>query len=205
MNKITFYFILAFGFASCNTNKKEANSSAATSTSQTSPAKNDTRIISLQSEPDTLKGSLKAKALARIGKVGVTVNYYSPSVRNRVIWGGLVPFDNVWVTGAHQATSVEVDGEIKVGGTRIARGTYALFTIPGKAVWTIILNKNWHQHLADDYSQNDDIVRVNVKPGNERINQERLRYSIEKENDSIGKIVIHWEKLKVAVPIEAAN
>ena len=197
------FFILMLWIASCTTGKKE--NSENTTTAQPSVKDDDAKIIDQQSEPDTLKGSLKAKATGNIGTLNVTVNYHSPAVRGRVIWGGLVAFDNVWVTGAHSATSIEFDREVKIGEAIIPSGKYALFTIPGKEEWTIILNKNWKQHLADDYSLADDIVRIKVKPEMEEANQERLRFAIEEESNSSGEIVMYWEKLEISLPIEVVN
>lgn len=169
------------------------------------PLEEGTVIIAEQSVPDTLKGSLKAKAMGNIGNVGITINYYSPAVRGRIIWGGLIPFNNVWVTGAHRATSVDFNQEVEIGGVTIASGKYALFTIPGKDEWTIIINKNWDQHLADDYDPKQDIVRVKVKPETEDVHQERLRYVIEQEGADQGEIVIYWGKLEISLPISISK
>lgn len=186
--------------SNCSNNNSEGDSKKQAS-QVVSPTEDDVRIIAEQSQPDTLKGSLKAKAMGSIGTTGITVNYYSPSVRGRVIWGGLVPFDNVWVTGAHRATTVEFDQEVEIGGTVVAPDKYALFTIPGKNEWTFIINKNWDQHLADDYNQKDDIIRVTVKPETNESSQERLRYVVQSESDSASEIVVYWEKLKVSLPV----
>lgn len=162
-------------------------------------------VIQQQSERDTLKGSLKALVTGKIGNIVVTINYYSPAVRGRVIWGGLVPMDQVWVTGAHKATSVEFEGAVKIGDVEVPGGKYSLFTIPSKDEWTIIINKNWDQHLADEYDQKDDLVRIKVKPKTEEVNQERLRYVIESEERKKGEIVVYWEKLEVSLPITSIN
>ncbi|AKD05027.1 DUF2911 domain-containing protein [Pontibacter korlensis] len=158
--------------------------------------------IKAQSEPDTLKGSLKAEAHGKIGPAHFTIAYHSPAVRGRVIWGGLVAHNQVWVTGAHSATSLETDHPITIGGKEVPAGKYALFTIPGEQEWTVIINKNWNQHLTDDYSESEDMVRFTVKPEPAE-HQERLRYQIVSEGDSKGTVVISWDKLKVALPVSA--
>lgn len=192
--------------SSCSNTKTKENADAKESTSQVvAPKDDEIRIIAEQVDTDTLKGSLKAKAMGSIGNAGITINYYSPAVRGRVIWGGLVPFDNVWVTGAHRATSIDFNQEVVIGGVTIAPGKYALFTIPGKEEWTLIINKNWDQHLADNYDQKDDIVRVKVKPETGESNQERLRYVIETEGSKEGEIVIYWEKLEISLPLSVAQ
>lgn len=191
--------VLCFAFiVACSAPVKESGN-------EQQPAKNevvipDGVIIDPQSEVDTLKGSLKAYATTKIGNTTFTINYYSPATRGRMIWGGLVAYDNVWVTGAHKATNIEFDADIKMGETAIPAGKYAFFTIPGKDSWTVILNKNWNQHLADDYDQAEDVLRLTVIPEIEETHQERLRYVIEGENDDSGEIVMYWDKLELSVP-----
>lgn len=189
-------------FISCQPKSKET-------TEVTQPISQEKKpemvVIQQQAEPDTLKGSLKAVAAGKIGNTVVTINYHSPAVRGRVIWGGLVPFEQVWVTGAHRATSVEFEGLVQIAGVKIPAGKYALFTIPSETEWTVIINTNWNQHLTDDYDAKDDLVRVKVKPEIEQSNQERLRYVIESEGIDKGEIVMYWEKLEISVPITEIN
>ncbi|MCY7293314.1 MAG: DUF2911 domain-containing protein, partial [Ferruginibacter sp.] len=79
---------------------------------------------------DTSKRSIKSAAVGKIGDANITINYHSPGVRGRTIWGGLVPYNDVWVTGAHYATNIEIDKDFTVAGTSISKGKYAIFTIP---------------------------------------------------------------------------
>jgi hypothetical protein len=97
--------------------------------------------------------------MANIGSVHVHIDYSSPSVRGREIFGGLVAFDEVWVTGAHSATNISFDKDLMIEGKEVKSGKYALFTIPGKESWTVILNSNYDQHLADDYTEEEDVAR----------------------------------------------
>lgn len=200
MKTIISSLILVCLLTNCSS-KKTDEQSQSSSSQVVAPTENDVRIIGEQTETDTLKGSIKAKAMGTIGNAGITINYYSPAVRGRAIWGGLVPFNNVWVTGAHRATNIEFNQDVEIGGVNIVPGKYALFTIPGKEEWTVIINKNWDQHLADNYNQKDDVVRVKVKPETEEKNQERLRYVIEAESDTKGEVVVYWEKLEISLPI----
>jgi len=158
-------------------------------------------VIKEQTDADNLKGSLKAISTGKIGKVNLVINYHSPAVRKRIIWGGLVAYGQVWVTGAHAATTLETNGTTKIGGKTIPAGKYALFTIPGEKEWVIILNKNWEQHLADEYSQKDDIIRVTVKPQKTDKPQERLRYVVKSTGANKGTLEIQWEKLRIPVPV----
>jgi hypothetical protein len=147
---------------------------------------------------DTSKKSIRCMAFAPMDKDSIRIVYYSPAVRRRVIWGGLVPYNDVWVTGAHSATRLDMPRAFMVNGVSIPAGQYALFSIPGETEWTLIINKNWQQHLADDYDQKDDIVRVNVKP-QQAAHLERLQYFIESGGQS-GKIIMAWEKIRVELP-----
>ncbi len=204
--KKTIYILLSASILlfSCNKQKDDSEKSPEQleQTASTEKKKEEAYTIEKQHAPDTLKGSLKAVATGKIGNVEINISYHSPAVRGRIVWGGLVPYDQVWVTGAHKATNIKFDKDIKIGDTVVPAGTYAFFTIPGKEEWIIILNKNWNQHLADAYSQADDILRFNVVPEIEENQQERLRYAIEKESDTAGEIVMYWEKLEVSVPVE---
>ena len=149
---------------------------------------------------DTSKKSIKSMAVGVIGKDSVKINYHSPGVRKRIIWGGLVPFDEVWVTGAHDATNIVVNKPFVVGGKTVPAGKYALFTIPGKNTWTIIINKDWEQHLATEYDEKEDVVRVKLKP-KKAAHTERLQYFVEAGKGKEGKIAVAWEKVRIELPI----
>lgn len=148
---------------------------------------------------DTTKKSIKSMAVGTVGGDTVAITYHSPGVRKRIIWGGLVPFDEVWVTGAHDATLLEIKQPIVVAGKTISAGKYAFFSIPGQEEWTLILNKHWKQHLASEYDEKDDVVRVKVKPLKVP-HTERLQYFIEDGKDGKGKIAVAWEQVRVEMP-----
>jgi hypothetical protein len=99
------------------------------------------------------------------------------------------------------ATSIEIDQNVSIAGTPVPAGKYGFFTIPGKDSWTLILNTNWEQHLTDEYDEKLDVLRVNVKPGMQSTNQERLRYVIEAKSETEGELVVYWEKVKVSLPV----
>ena len=153
---------------------------------------------------DTSKKSIKSIAFAVVKGDSIKINYHSPGVRKRIIWGGLVPYDEVWVTGAHDATTIEFPMPVLIGDKNIPAGKYAFFSIPGREEWTIIINSNWHQHLATEYDKKDDIVRVKVKPI-ENDPTERLQYFIEAKDDNKGKIAVAWEKLRVELDFKMKN
>jgi hypothetical protein len=98
----------------------------------------------------------------RVGLTDIEIVYSRPGVKGRTIFGGIVPYGQVWRTGANQATKVTFSTPVKLEGNDIPAGTYALFTIPGEEAWTIIINKNTNQWGACQYSTNDDLVRFPV-------------------------------------------
>lgn len=149
---------------------------------------------------DTSKKSIKAVAVGIISGDSVKINYHSPGVRGRIIWGGLVPFGEVWVTGAHDATNISVDKPFVVNGREIPAGKYALFTIPGKSEWTVIINKRWNQHLANEYDEKEDVVRVRIKPKKNN-HTERLQYFVDVKNANQGMVAMQWERVRIELPI----
>jgi hypothetical protein len=93
-----------------------------------------------------------------VGGTKITINYSSPKVKERTIWGGLVPYDKVWRTGANNATTIEVGENMKIGKNKMPKGTYALFTIPQKGdTWTVIINKVAKQWGAFNYKESEDL------------------------------------------------
>jgi hypothetical protein len=122
-------------------------------------------------------------------------------VKDRTIWGGLVAYDNVWVAGAHSATKISFSKDVIIGNKTVAKGTYALFAIPGKQEWTLMPNTNFNQHLADDYRQSEDVLRIKAITEKNKQLVSRLTYGIypsKKVNEL--HIVFSWEYLTVALP-----
>jgi hypothetical protein len=150
-------------------------------------------------QPDTLKGSPVRTAMATVNGTHVHIEYGSPGVKDRIIWGGLVAYDKVWATGAHNATSIQFSKPVVIGGKTIPQGTYGFFTIPGKTSWQVILNSRFEQHLTDDYSATEDVISVNVEPRQSPMVQ-RLTYVVMPTVDGEGEIIMRWEKLEIILP-----
>jgi len=100
----------------------------------------------------------------RVGLTDITVVYSRPGVKGRTIFGGIVPYGQVWRTGANQATKVTFSTPVKLEGADIPAGTYALFTIPGEQEWTIIISTNVNQWGSFQYNEKDDFARFKVSP-----------------------------------------
>lgn len=92
----------------------------------------------------------------------VTINYSRPSMRNRKIFGGLVPYDQVWRTGANAATSLKTDVALNIGGTNVPAGSYTIYSLPGMNSWQLIINKQTGQ-WGTEYSQGQDLARIPMK------------------------------------------
>jgi len=136
-------------------------------------------------------------ASGKIGKATITINYSSPSVKGRKIWGGLVPYNKVWRAGANEATTFTTDQTIHVEGKLLPAGEYGFFLIPGETTWVVIFNRVFDQWGAYDYDKNADILRVEVKPKPSSALSERLVYKI--NSDSFSMV---WENLEVPISIK---
>ncbi|WP_092101405.1 DUF2911 domain-containing protein [Pontibacter chinhatensis] len=145
------------------------------------------------------KASPAAKAEGKIGDVNVTVNYSSPSVKDRNIWGGLVPYGQVWRSGANEATTVTFDKDVMVEGQKLAAGTYSFYTLPSEEEWTVIFNKKAKQ-WGTQYDEKEDALRVKVTPRKSGQMNERLKYDVTKEG-----LLLSWENLEVPVKITASK
>ncbi|HEY8957280.1 DUF2911 domain-containing protein [Chitinophaga sp.] len=154
-------------------------------------------------QTDTMAGSPLRAAMANIGKVHVHIEYSAPGVKGRTIWGNLVPYGQVWASGANQATAIDFSGDVVIRERSIAAGTYALFTIPGQNEWIVILNKRFTQHLTDEYDQNEDVARFVVKPLSLDTPVRRLTYSVVPESDSTGNVILSWDRLQIMLPVAA--
>jgi hypothetical protein len=162
----------------------------------------DSTASTPMAQADTIKKSIPREAHAQIGNGHVMIKYHAPAVRGRTIWGGLVPYGEVWVTGAHSATTFETDRNIVVANKEIPAGKYALFTIPRQDKWTVIINSHWDQHLADEYNEKQDVMRLEISPEQNEIVQERLTYTIIADGDTKGMVSISWEKIKLSMPFQ---
>lgn len=156
-----------------------------------------TMISLLACSQDQKPASPALKASGKSGAANITISYGSPAVKGRKVWGELVPYGKVWRTGANDATVIEFDADVKVEGQALAKGSYSLFTIPEESEWTIIFNKKPKQWGAYSYKQDDDVLRVKVKPGKSASFNETLNISV-----ADGKVYIRWENIEVPISIK---
>lgn len=137
-------------------------------------------------------------ATGKIKDATITINYGSPSVKGRTIWGGLEKYDAVWRAGANDATTFETDKDIMVEGKNLPAGKYSFFLLPrASGTWTAIFNKEPKQWGAFKYEEAKDQLRVDVKVKALKETQERLVYKIEKKG-----FTLEWDKIAVPVSIK---
>lgn len=153
-------------------------------------------------QPTKKSLSPRMSTTATLSGTVITIDYSSPSVRGRTIWGGLVTMGQVWVAGAHRATNITFSQDIRFGQKAIKAGKYGLFMIPGASVWTVILNQNHDQHLADDYDPKLDIVRVDIPAAKQTMLQESLIYEFQPVSARESLLVFRWEHIAVAVKLQ---
>ncbi len=156
-------------------------------------------------EPKKKPLSPHTSAMAMIGDTHIHIDYSSPGVRGRIIFGGLVGYDQVWQAGAHMATWIEINKDLIIADKILPAGKYGFFTIPSKEEWTIMINKNWDQHGKDEYNAIDDIIRFKVKPIFSEEITEHLEYEVNKIDNEQGTISLTWEKVKIEFPFTTKN
>lgn len=148
-------------------------------------------------EIDLPRLSPKASVAYTIGFTDVKVNYGSPAVRERVIWGNVVPFDKMWRAGANEATTVEFSTDVNMEGQNLKAGKYSVFIIPGEVEWTVIFNKKPGMSGVDGYNEAEDALRITVTPKLNEGMQERLTYTIHDMKMDMGYIKLAWEKMRL--------
>lgn len=148
---------------------------------------------------DRVMASPNASVSQTIGLTEVSITYGRPGVRDREIFGGLVPLNEVWRTGANESTAITFSGDVRIEGELVEEGTYSLYTIPDEDNWTIIINDklSW----GTEYDENEDVLRVEVEAEESHFLEQMMIY-FENITEDSGDLIIHWADTKVAVHIE---
>jgi hypothetical protein len=143
-----------------------------------------------------------ATASGTIGKANVTVDYSAPSKRDRVIMGGLVPYDKVWRTGANAATTLTTSGDLDIGGLAVPAGKYTIYTIPGEKGWTLIINKQNGQ-WGTEYDEKQDLGRVAMTVSPVKPTLETFVIGVKPGKGNKGALTFTWENVEASVPVTA--
>jgi len=148
------------------------------------------------------KASPAATATGKIGDATVKISYSSPAVKERKIWGELVPYNKIWRAGANEATIFETDKALKIEGKELPAGKYSIYMLPTESQWTIIFNSQVGQwgitragETTDDPTK--DVLKVTVKPMKSKAFNERMTYEVTNNGFSL-----NWENLTVPVKIK---
>lgn len=139
-----------------------------------------------------------AKLSQTVGLTDITIDYSSPGVKGRKIWGGLVPYNEVWRAGANSSTRITFSKDVEIQGTPVPAGTYALFVLPTAKDWTLIVSKD--ASGSSTYKKDSDLLRVNVKP-TAIPQRERLAYLVSNFTEETASIDLEWEKMRVSLPV----
>lgn len=159
--------------------------------------------VSAQAQPPRLpQASPAAKAALTIGVTDVEIVYHRPGVKGRQIWGGLVPWNQVWRLGANEATTISFSTPVQVEGHDVPAGTYGLFAIPGQDKWTLILNKQPKQWGAYFYKQEEDLLRFEVKPQTGPAT-EWMAFTMTPAGPDSAVIEMTWDTLRVPFTVKA--
>lgn len=147
---------------------------------------------------DLPRASQHAVVVQRIGITDITINYHRPLANGRQIWGKVVPYGQVWRAGANENTTVTFTDPVTIEGQTLDKGTYGLHMIPGESQWTVIFSKNSSSWGSFSYKQDEDALRVNVKPQPSDLH-DALAYDFDDVKPDSAVITMRWDK--VAVPI----
>lgn len=132
----------------------------------------------------------------------VTIEYSRPSMKGRKIMGDLVPYDQVWRTGANEATTLTTETNLNIGGAKVPAGKYTLYTLPSQDTWKLIINKQTGQ-FGTEYNQDQDLARVDMKVTAIVVPVEQFTISLDQKDNSSADLVLEWEKTRVSVPVKA--
>ncbi len=147
--------------------------------------------------------SPQATVSQTIGITEIKIDYCSPGVKGRVIWGELVPYNEMWRTGANQATTISFSTDVMVDGNKLEKGKYSFFTIPSPSSWTLVFSKQSDLWGTSGYKQEQDALRIQVTPQSAGF-REWMMFFFDEITDNSVKTILHWEKLQVAFTVKAS-
>ncbi len=135
-----------------------------------------------------------------IGYTKITIDYCRPAVNDRKIWGALVPYNQIWRTGANEATTIQFTTDVIIEGHKVPAGIYSLYTIPTETEWTVILNKAFNV-WGLTYMPEEDFLRFKVKPTISNY-IERLQFSFSEITERSASAFLNWENLQISFKVE---
>lgn len=153
--------------------------------------------------PGVPNSSTTQTLIQELGIGKITLTYSRPNAKGREIFGGLVPYGEVWRTGANTSTQITFTENVLLEGHAVPAGQYSLFTIPNKDVWTIILNKTVGDWGAYSYKQENDFLRFNVKAASVSGKQETLTFQFQNATTETTDLILSWDKVNLDIHIRS--
>lgn len=150
---------------------------------------------------DLPRDSQHARVMQRVGITDITINYHRPLVKGRKVWGGIVPYGQVWRAGANENTTIEFTDPVTIEGKPLAKGIYGLHMIPTQDEWTVIFSRSSSAWGSFTYNQAEDALRVTVKPQPAEM-KEALAYDIDNVTPDSAVVSLRWEKVAVPFKVE---
>ena len=147
------------------------------------------------------KLSQRAMVSQNVGLTEVSITYDRPAVKEREIWGKLVPYDSVWRAGANENTVIEFSSAVRVGGKELPAGRYGVHMIPTAGKWTVILSRQADAWGSFSYDPKEDAVRLTAVPVAAPF-QNALGYTLDDPGPGSVVATLHWEKLAVPFTVE---
>jgi hypothetical protein len=150
--------------------------------------------------PAYAQASPPKSATGMVGGKTIFVNYYSPSMRGRKIFGSLVPYDEVWCPGANWATTIKsLDAGLEIGTMKLSKGLYSIWVRPSQNEWTVILNSDGHAfHLDHDSDKDLGQLKMNLKPLDKPV--ESLTFEVRSDGGNKGTVALLWEQTEASFP-----
>ncbi|HEU4884057.1 MAG TPA: DUF2911 domain-containing protein [Longimicrobium sp.] len=172
----------------------------AQSAAPTQPARQPTAEAPAQGQAQGIP-SPRDTSEATVGSDRVFVDYGRPSMRGRPIMGALVPYGQVWRTGANAATTLVTPRDLRIGGTAVPAGTYTLYTLPGESAWQLIINKQTGQ-WGTEYDQAQDLARIPMQVARTPAPVEQFTIALEPGGGNEVNLALMWENTRASVPME---
>lgn len=157
-----------------------------------------------QVAPELPDASPRARVEQKVGLTEMWVDYSSPGRKGRDVWGGLVPYGELWRTGANFNTLIHFGRDVAFGGVDVPAGTYGVYTIPGQGAWTVILNRETEAWGTGGYDEAKDAARVKVSPVDAPA-RERMTFIFSETSEDGTRLDLEWAGVRVSVPVAVAT
>jgi len=158
--------------------------------------------VNAQAQIKTPSASPKATVMQQVGLVDITIEYSRPGMKGRTIFSkdGLVPYDQVWRTGANSATKFTCSGDVVIGGQKLKRGSYAMLTKPSTAMWEVYFH-NYESGRWSDYKEKSPVATVQIRPGKNTRPVETMLFYFAEVKDGSARLVMDWSDVKLNLDI----